>query len=104
MLQECLKKVLYGEFQEGNGQKKSYKETKALVKDSNIPTDSLAQAAQDRTKWCCLIKEGAAQYEAKRICEAERKFKECEERAKGSTSRVVTVHVYLLYLQQTVKK
>ena len=49
------KKVLYGELQEGKrsqgGQKKRYKDTlKASLKDFNIPTESLEQAAQDRTK------------------------------------------------------
>ena len=33
------------------------------------------QDAQDRTKWRCLINKGASQFEAKRICEAERKRK-----------------------------
>ena len=82
------KKVCYGELQEGErsqgGQKKRYKDNlEASPKDFNIPTDSWEQDAQDRTKWCCLIKKGAAQYEAKRICEAERKR---NERANGSTS------------------
>ena len=54
------KKVLYGELQEGKrsqgGLKKRYKDTlKASLKDFNIPTESLEQAAQDRTKWRCLI-------------------------------------------------
>ena len=49
------KKVLYGELQEGKrsqgSQKKRYKDTlKASLKDFNIPTESLEQAAQDRTK------------------------------------------------------
>ena len=57
------KKVLY-ELQEGKrsqgGQKKRYKETlKASLKDFNIPTESWEQAAQDRTKWRCLINKGA---------------------------------------------
>ena len=68
------KKVLYGELQEGKrsqgGQKKRYKDTlKASFKDFNIPTESCEQAAQDRTKWRCLINKGASQFEAKRICE-----------------------------------
>ena len=55
------KKVLYGKLQEGKrsegGQKKRYKDTlKASLKDFNIPTESWEQAAQDRTKWRCLIK------------------------------------------------
>ena len=81
------KKVLYGELQEGKcsqcGHKKRYKDTlKASLKDFNIRTESWAQAAQDRTKWRCLINKGAAQFEAKRVCEAERKRKEMKARAK----------------------
>ena len=58
------KKVLYGELQEGKrsqgGQKKRYKDTlKASLKDFNIPTESWEQAAQDRTKWRCLINKSA---------------------------------------------
>ena len=92
MSQECLmsrkKKVLYGELPEGKrprgGHKKRYKDTlNASLKDFNIPTESWEQAAQDRTKWHCLINKGASQFEAKRICEAERKRKERKGRAKG---------------------
>ena len=55
------KKVLYGDLQEGKrsqrGQKKRYEDTlKASLKDFNIPTGSWEKAAQDRTKWRCLIK------------------------------------------------
>ena len=46
-------------------------------------TESWEQAAQDRTKWRCLINKGASQFEAKIICEAERKRKERKARAKG---------------------
>ena len=75
------KKVLYGELQEEKrsqgGQKKRYKDTlKASLKDFNIPTKSWEQAAHDRTTWRCLINKRASQFEAKRICEAERKRKE----------------------------
>ena len=61
------KKVLYGELQEGKrsqgGQKKRYKDTlKASLKDFNIPIESWEQAAQDRTKWRCLINKGASQF------------------------------------------
>ena len=85
------KKVLYGELQEGKrsqgGQKKRYKDTlKVSLKDFNIPTESWEQAAQDQTKWRCLIDKGASQFEAKRICEAERKRKERKARAKGPSS------------------
>ena len=66
------KKVLYGELQEGKrsqgGQKKRYKDTlKASLKDFNIPIDSWEQAAQDRTKWRCLINKGASQFEEKKL-------------------------------------
>ena len=85
------KKVLYGELQEGKrsqgGQKKRYKDTlKASLKDFNIPTESWEQAAQDRAKWRCLIYKGASQFEAKRICEAERKRKERKARVTGPSS------------------
>ena len=85
------KKVLYGELQEGKrsqgGQKKRYKDTlKASLKDFNIPIESWEQAAQDRTKWRCLINKGASQYEKKRICEAARKRKERKARAKEPSS------------------
>ena len=85
------KKVLYGELQERKssqgGQKKRYKDTfKALLKDFNISTESREQAAQDRTKWRCLINKGASQFEAKRIFEAERKRKERKVRANGPLS------------------
>ena len=66
---------------------KRYKDTlKASLKDFNIPTESFEQAAQDRTKWRCLINKGASQFEAKRICEAERKHKERKARAKGPST------------------
>ena len=39
-----------------------------------------------RTKWRCLINKGASQFEAKRICGAERKRKERKTRAKGPSS------------------
>ena len=85
------KKVLYGELQDGKrsqgGQKKRYKDTlKASLKDFNFPTESLEQAAQERIKLLCLINKGASQFEAKRICEAERKRKEGEARAEGPSS------------------
>ena len=85
------KKVLYEELQEGKrsqgGQKKGYKDTlKALLKDFNIPTESWEKVAQDRTKWHCFINQGVSQFEAKRICEAERKRKERKARAKGPSS------------------
>ena len=84
MLQEYLTSDYQRKFsiiQEG----KRYKDTlKASLKDFNSLTYSQEQAAQDRTKWLCLIKKGFAQYEAKRICEVERKRKERKERVKKS--------------------
>ena len=84
------KKVFYEEVQEGKrsqgGQKKRYKDIlKASLKDFNIPADSWEQAAQHRTK-CCFINKGAAQFQSKRICDAERKRKERKARAKGPSS------------------
>ena len=52
----------------------------------SIPTESWEQAAQDRTKWRCLINKGASRFEEKRICEAERKRKERKARAKEPSS------------------
>ena len=52
---------------------------------TSISTDSWEQAAQDQTKWRCLINKGATQFELKRICEAERKRKEWKARAKNSS-------------------
>ena len=85
------KKVLYGELHEGKrsqgGQTKRYEDTlNASLKDFNIPTESWEQAAQDRTKWRCLINKGASQFETKRICEAKRKRKERKARAKAPSS------------------
>ena len=85
------KKVLYGELQEGKrsqgGQKKRYKDTlKASLKDFNISIEFWEQAAQDRTKWRCLINKGAYQFEEKRICEAETKRKERKARTKEPSS------------------
>ena len=72
---------------EAGGQKKRYKDTlKASLKDFNIPIESWEQAAQDRTKWRCLINKGASQFEEKRICKAERKCKERKARAKEPSS------------------
>ena len=82
------KKVLYEELQElkrsQGGQKKRLNTLKASLKDFNIPTESWEQAAKVQTKWRCLIDKGAAQFEVKRICEAERKRKEKKARAKRS--------------------
>ena len=93
MLQECLmsdcqRKFSMEKLQKGmcsqGGQRKRYKDThKAWLKDFIIQTESWEQAAQGRTKWRCLINKGAAQFVAKKICEAERKHKEWKARANG---------------------
>ena len=85
------KKVFNVELQKGQrygGNRNATKIQKALLKDFNISTDSWEQTVQDQIKWRCLIKKGAAQYEAKRVCEAERKRKERKARANGSTSEL----------------
>ena len=65
MSQECLMSGCQRKFSIENCKKealtrwpkKRYKDTlKASLKDFNIPTESWEQAAQDRTKWRCLIK------------------------------------------------
>ena len=81
------KQILYGELQAGKrshgGQKKLYKDTlKTSLKDFNIQKESWEQIAQDRTKWRCLIRWGAGEYEAKRISEAEQKRAQRKARAK----------------------
>ena len=89
------KRVFYGEPKEGKlsqcGQKKSCKDTlKASLKDFNIPTESWELAAQDRTKWWrSLINKGAAQYEARRICEVDRKRKGHKASVNGSSSESI---------------
>ena len=69
--------------------------------DFNIRPASWEQIAQDRTKWRCLIRKGADDYEAKRVCEAEGTRKA---RANGSPSdlRVIILRIDLLCLQHTV--
>ena len=80
------------------GQKKRYKEnlqappprprTSPSLKDSNIPTESLEQIAQDRANWRGLIKRGAGKYDAKRINEAEQKRAQRKARAKASSTKL----------------
>ena len=96
MSQECLMSGCQRKFSIENckkdrahkvAKKKRYKDTlKASLKDFNIPIESWEQAAQDRTKWRCLINKGASLFEEKRICEAERKRKERKARAKEPSS------------------
>ena len=102
------KNIFYGELQEGKrsqgGQRKRYKDTlKASLKDFNIPTESWEQAAQDRTKWRCLINNGAAQFESKRIFEAERKRKERKTRAKDSPSDLAQAESHALFATDSLE-
>ena len=88
--EQLPKRVFYRDLQVGKlqgGQEKRYKDTlKVSPKDFNIPPECLKQSAQDRSKWRCLIRKGEDDYEAKRVCEAERKRKERKARAAGSSS------------------
>ena len=60
-MENCKKESAYNV-----AKKKRYKDTlKVSLKDFNIPTESWEQAAQDRTKWRCLINKGASQLEEK---------------------------------------
>ena len=91
MSQECLMSGCRRKFSMENCKKESAHKvakrnaTKTPLKP-RLRTESWEQAAQDRTKWRCLINNGASQFEAKRICEAERKRKERKARAKGPSS------------------
>ena len=92
------KKGFYGELriQEGKrsqgGQKKRYKYTlKASLKDFGIRIGSWEQTAQERSKWRGLINKGAALYETKRICEAERKRRERKANTNGSQKTIVVI-------------
>ena len=100
ILYECLmsdfQRVFYGELQEGKrsqgGQKKRYKDTfKASLKDFDIPIASWKQTAQERPKWRSLINKGAALYEKKRICEAERKHRERRAKTNGPPADSTTL-------------
>ena len=99
MLDERLpKKVFYGKLQKG----KRYKDTlKDSLTDFNIPTESGEQAAQDRTKWRCLINKGAGQYEAKKSVKLTESTKSTKQEP-TDIIRVSTVRVHWLYLQPTV--
>ena len=87
------KKILCRELQVGKYshgcQKKQYKDIlKASLRDINIPTESLEQIAQERTKLRGLIRRGAGEYEAKRISEAEQKCAQRKARDKASPTEL----------------
>ena len=68
-----LPKILfYGKLQVGNcskgGQKKRHKDT---LKPPYKTLEFWEEAARERAKWRCLIRKGADDYEAMRICDAE---------------------------------
>ena len=56
--------------------------------NTNIPTESWEQIAQDRTKWRGLIRRGAGEYEAKRISGAEQKHAQRKAKAKASPTEL----------------
>ena len=55
---------------------------------SKVARESLKDSLKDQSRATCrsLIRKGADDYEAKRVCDAERKRKERKNRAKGSSS------------------
>ena len=94
--EQLPKKFFYGELQEGNrsqdGQKKRYKDTlKDPLNDFDITTGSWEQTAQERSKWRGLIYKGAAFYEKRRICEAERKRREHKANINGLPADSMTL-------------
>ena len=96
MSQECLMSGCQRKFSMENCKKESAHKVakrnatktplKPRLRISIFQLESWEQAAQDRTKWRCLINKGASQFEEKRICEAERKRKERKARAKEPSS------------------
>ena len=64
------------------GQTKRCKDTEEF----QYSIGALKHAEQDLTNWCCLIRKRAAQYEAMRMCKADRFQKEGRARTKGSPS------------------
>ena len=84
----CYKNVFYGELQEGKrsqgGQKKRYKDTlKASLMDFGISKGSWKQTAQERSEWRGVINKGAALFDEKGICEAERKLRKRNAKTNG---------------------
>ena len=74
------------------GQTKRYKDTlKASLKDFDIPIGSWEQTALERSKWRGLINKGAALYEEKRTCEAERKRRERKANTNGPQADSMTL-------------
>ena len=72
------KRLLYGELQHGKrsrgGQRKRYKDTlKASLKSCGLNPETGEADAQCRTSWCSAVRHGVADFERRRIREAERK-------------------------------
>ena len=59
-----------------------------LTEDS---IESWEQTAQERSKWRGLINKGAALYEKKRICDSERKRRECKANTDGPPANSLTL-------------
>ena len=91
MSQECLMSGCQRKFSMENCKKES---AHKVVKINAAKTPlkprlriSIFQLSPgDRTMWRCLINKGTSQFEAKRICEAEKKRKERKARAKVPSS------------------
>ena len=72
------KRLLYGELQHGKrsrgGQRKRYKDTlKARLKGCGLDPETWEADAQCRTSWRSAVRHGVADFERRRIREAERK-------------------------------
>ena len=90
------KKVFYGELREGKrsrgGRRGRCRGTlRASLGDFEVPVGSWGRAARGRSEWRGLVNKGAALYEKKRICEAERGRRERKARADVPPADSVTL-------------
>ena len=89
------KKVFYGKLQMGKrsqcGQKKRNRE------DINIPPESWEEITHEKM-WICLIRKGADDYEAKGVCEAERKTAQSQKQR--MIVRAINFRMGLFYVKQ----
>ena len=85
------KKVFYGELQEEIALNVASRNATNSLKNFDIPMGSWEQNAQERSKWRGLINKGAALYEGKRICEAERKRRERKAKTNGPPADSMTL-------------
>ena len=96
MSQECLKSGCQRKFSMENCKKESAHKVakrnatktplKPRLRISIFQLSPGNMLLRVEPKWRCLINKGASQFEAKRICEAERRRKERKARAKGPSS------------------